>query len=50
VAAGIDGLFIEAHPTPETAKCDAASQLKLSELEDFLKPLIELHDIEVKYR
>ena len=50
VAAGIDGLFIETHPTPETAKCDAASQLKLSELEEFLKPLIELHNIEVKYR
>ena len=50
VSSGVDGIFIEAHPEPEKAKCDAASQLKLSELEEFLKPLIELHEIEVKYR
>lgn len=50
VAAGVDGIFIEAHPKPEIAKCDAASQLQLDNLEDFLKPLIELHNIEVKYR
>lgn len=50
VAAGVDGIFIEAHPKPEIAKCDAASQLQLDKLEDFLKPLIELHNIEVKYR
>ncbi|MCQ2974456.1 MAG: 3-deoxy-8-phosphooctulonate synthase [Bacteroidales bacterium] len=50
VAAGIDGLFIEAHPNPPQAKCDAASQLQLEKLEEFLKPLIEIHEIEVKYR
>ena len=50
VAAGVDGIFIEAHPKPEVAKCDAASQLQLDKLEEFLKPLIELHNIEVKYR
>ena len=50
VAAGIDGLFIETHPCPSEALCDAASQLDVSQLEDFLLPLIELHEIEVKYR
>lgn len=50
VAAGIDGLFIEAHPCPSEALCDAASQLDISQLEEFLLPLIELHEIEVKYR
>jgi len=50
VAAGIDGLFIETHPCPSEALCDAASQLDISHLEEFLKPLIELHNIEVKYR
>ncbi len=50
VAAGIDGLFIEAHPCPSEALCDAASQLDMTQLEEFLKPLIELHAIEVKYR
>jgi len=50
VAAGIDGLFIEVHPEPSRALCDAASQMCISDVEDFLKPLLEIHNIEVKYR
>ena len=50
VAAGVDGVFIETHPEPEKALCDAASQLCVYDLEEFLKPIIELHNIEVKYR
>lgn len=50
VASGVDGIFIETHPDPATALCDAASQLSIYDLEEFLKPLIELHHIEVKYR
>ena len=50
VAAGVDGIFIETHPEPEKALCDAASQLCVYDLEEFLKPLIELHTIEIKYR
>ncbi|KXX70032.1 MULTISPECIES: 3-deoxy-8-phosphooctulonate synthase [Flammeovirga] len=50
VAAGIDGLFIETHPCPNEALCDAASQLDVNQLEEFMKPLIELHNIEVSYR
>lgn len=50
VAAGVDGLFIETHPCPSEALCDAASQLDMTELEDFLKPLLEIHSIERKYR
>ena len=50
VAAGIDGLFVEVHPNPAQALCDAASQLALNDLEEFLKPLIELHQIETRYR
>ncbi len=50
VASGIDGIFIETHPNPSEALCDAASQLNVNDLEEFLKPLIELHQIEVKYR
>jgi 2-dehydro-3-deoxyphosphooctonate aldolase (KDO 8-P synthase) len=49
VAAGVDGIFIEAHPNPSEALCDAASQYKLDELEEFLKPLIELYHITRKY-
>jgi len=50
VAAGVDGIFIEVHPDPPCAKCDAASQLYLDTLEEFIKPLIDLHYTEKKYR
>ena len=50
VASGIDGMFIETHPEPEKALCDAASQLCMYDLEEFLKPIIELHKVEVSYR
>ena len=50
VASGVDGIFVEAHPCPSEALCDAASQYELNELEEFIKPLIEIHDLEVKYR
>jgi 2-dehydro-3-deoxyphosphooctonate aldolase (KDO 8-P synthase) len=45
VAAGVDGIFIEAHPTPPDALCDAASQYYLDDLADFVRPLIELHEL-----
>jgi 2-dehydro-3-deoxyphosphooctonate aldolase (KDO 8-P synthase) len=50
IASGVDGVFIETHPDPSTALCDAASQLCVYDLEEFLKPLLELHAVEVKYR
>jgi 2-dehydro-3-deoxyphosphooctonate aldolase (KDO 8-P synthase) len=50
VASGVDGIFIETHPDPAKALCDAASQLSVYELEEFLKPLMEIHQTEVKYR
>lgn len=45
VAAGVDGIFIEAHPTPPEALCDAASQYYLDDLAEFVKPLVEIHDL-----
>ena len=50
IAAGVDGLFIETHPCPSEALCDAASQLDISKLEEFMKPLIEIHNIVRDYR
>ncbi len=50
VAAGVDGIFVETHPEPAKALCDAASQLCVYDLEEFLKPLIDLHKLEVSYR
>ncbi|MCP4213034.1 MAG: 3-deoxy-8-phosphooctulonate synthase [bacterium] len=49
VAAGVDGVFIEVHPEPQKALCDAASQLRVDDLEAFILPLIELHNTVKKY-
>ena len=45
VAAGVDGFFIESHPNPPEALCDAASQYALDDLERFMRPLIDIHDL-----
>ena len=37
LAEGIGGLFLEAHPNPNEAKCDGPSALPLDKLEPFLK-------------
>ncbi|MBN1149598.1 3-deoxy-8-phosphooctulonate synthase [candidate division WOR-3 bacterium] len=44
-ASGIDGLFVEVHPSPEKALCDSSSQLNVFEFEEFIKPLIEIHNL-----
>ncbi|TVQ80338.1 MAG: 3-deoxy-8-phosphooctulonate synthase [Flavobacteriales bacterium] len=44
VGAGIDGLFIETHPCPDEALCDAASQLDIARLEKFMEPLLRIHE------
>ena len=36
---GIAGLFLEAHPNPDSAKCDGPSALPLDKLEPFLKQM-----------
>lgn len=50
VAAGVDGIFIEAHPCPSEALCDAASQYDVNELEEFIKPLLDIHQVNIKYQ
>jgi 2-dehydro-3-deoxyphosphooctonate aldolase (KDO 8-P synthase) len=42
VAAGADALFLETHPAPMEAKCDAASQLNLKHYEALLKMSLEV--------
>ena len=42
-AVGIDGLFFETHPDPAHAKSDAATQLPLSEAEEFLAGVLAVH-------
>jgi 2-dehydro-3-deoxyphosphooctonate aldolase (KDO 8-P synthase) len=42
VAAGTDALFIEAHPDPMSAKCDAASQLNLKHWDGLIRMAIRV--------
>jgi 2-dehydro-3-deoxyphosphooctonate aldolase (KDO 8-P synthase) len=44
VAAGADGLFIETHPNPATAKSDGANMLKLELLENLLQQLVKIRE------
>ena len=44
---GIAGLFLEAHPDPDNAKCDGPCALRLDMLEPFLKQIKEL-DVFIK--
>lgn len=43
VAAGCDGIFLEAHPNPHKALSDAANQLPLSQVKALLATLREIH-------
>ena len=45
IATGIAGLFLEAHPDPDSAKCDGPCALRLSQLESFLTQLKQLDDL-----
>ena len=40
MAAGIDGLFMEVHPDPDTAKCDGPNSWPLDRAEKLLKQLL----------
>ncbi|MFK9089937.1 3-deoxy-8-phosphooctulonate synthase [Bacillus salipaludis] len=41
-AVGIDALFVEVHPDPDNALSDGPNMIKLDELEEFLKPIVEI--------
>ena len=45
LAVGIAGLFLEAHPDPDHARCDGPSALPLDKLEPFLTQLKALDDL-----
>jgi len=45
LAIGIAGLFLEAHPDPDNAKCDGPSALPLSQLEAFLSQMKAVDDL-----
>jgi 2-dehydro-3-deoxyphosphooctonate aldolase (KDO 8-P synthase) len=45
IAVGIDGIFIETHPNPATAKSDGANMLRLDLLEQLLVKLVKLKSV-----
>ncbi|WP_129140809.1 3-deoxy-8-phosphooctulonate synthase [Modicisalibacter coralii] len=45
VAVGLAGLFLEAHPDPDNAKCDGPCALPLDRLEPFLAQIKALDDL-----
>lgn len=45
LAVGIAGLFLEAHPDPDNAKCDGPSALPLDHLKDFLTQMKAVDDL-----
>ncbi len=45
VAAGVDAVFMEVHPSPENALCDGANSWPLGELENLLTQLMEINKI-----
>ncbi|AYA35680.1 3-deoxy-8-phosphooctulonate synthase [Hymenobacter oligotrophus] len=44
IAVGADGLFIETHPTPATAKSDGANMLQLDRLQTLLERLTRIRE------
>jgi 2-dehydro-3-deoxyphosphooctonate aldolase (KDO 8-P synthase) len=45
IAVGIAGLFLEAHPNPDRARCDGPSALPLNKLEPFLAQMKAFDDL-----
>jgi len=45
VAVGCNGLFLETHPRPSQALCDASSMIPLNEMENLLRQTKAIHDM-----
>lgn len=50
MAVGLAGLFLEAHPDPNNAKCDGPSALPLNKLEPFLCQIKAVDDLVKSFR
>lgn len=46
VAVGIDGLFVETHPDPASAKSDAAAMLPLDKMGELLREVCAIHELQ----
>ncbi len=45
ISAGAHGLFVETHPKPSEAWCDAASVMALDKMEDLVKQAVGVHQL-----
>ena len=45
VAAGVDAVFIEVHPEPDRAPCDALCQLRIEDLDRLLSELCAISEV-----
>ena len=45
MALGLAGLFLEAHPDPDNARCDGPSALPMDRLEPFLRQIKQVDDL-----
>lgn len=45
VASGVDGIFVEVHPNPPKAKCDAATQLSFKEFEKLIQEVTPIYKV-----
>ena len=44
IAVGVEGLFIETHPSPSEAKSDGANMLALDQLDTLLGKLVRIRE------
>ncbi|HMK43742.1 MAG TPA: 3-deoxy-8-phosphooctulonate synthase, partial [Dissulfurispiraceae bacterium] len=44
-AAGVDGIFMEVHPDPDSAKCDGPNMIPLDQVPGLLKKILALHTL-----
>ena len=49
MAVGVDGIFAEVHPDPTVAKSDGPNMLKLIDVENILKKLLEYDKLTKEY-
>jgi len=49
VAAGIDGIFMEVHPDPDSSLCDGPNSWPLAEIEPLLESMLAIHQAAAPY-
>lgn len=45
VACGVDGVFLESHPDPDSAPCDGPNMVPFADLERLIEQLLQIHSV-----